>query len=383
METYLVGGAVRDQLLGLPVVERDWVVVGGTPEAMTAQGFRPVQGGFPVFLHPETSEEYALARRETKQAPGYRGFDVDYSPDVTLEEDLRRRDLRINAMAEDAGGNLIDPYGGAEDLKAGLLQHVSPAFIEDPVRLLRIARFAAHLGAAGFRVAHDTHRLMKQMVESGELATLQADRIWQETRRALATNYPWRFFEVLHRCGALVKLMPLLADAMGRAGSHQSAEMPACMQALRQAVTNGLDVSSRWAVMMASLALDKDQAAGMINEQRVEKSTGELLLGLMAAIPAYARLQDLSASQLLDFCERYSDKFKPTGSGVISACAALYPALARPNLDVLMLACEAASGLNGKALLAEGLTGEALGQTLRARRVEAIRHVIQDNNGNR
>ncbi|MCX7960925.1 MAG: multifunctional CCA tRNA nucleotidyl transferase/2'3'-cyclic phosphodiesterase/2'nucleotidase/phosphatase, partial [Burkholderiales bacterium] len=183
MKAYVVGGAVRDELLGLPVADRDWVVVGATPEQMTAAGFRPVGRDFPVFLHPVTGEEYALARTERKSGRGYRGFTVYCAPEVTLEEDLARRDLTINAMARDEDGRLIDPFGGARDIAAGVLRHVSEAFAEDPVRILRVARFAARYG---FRVADETMALMRRMVEAGEVDHLVPERVWQELARGLA-----------------------------------------------------------------------------------------------------------------------------------------------------------------------------------------------------
>ncbi|MDE2050264.1 MAG: multifunctional CCA tRNA nucleotidyl transferase/2'3'-cyclic phosphodiesterase/2'nucleotidase/phosphatase, partial [Gammaproteobacteria bacterium] len=185
MQVYLVGGAVRDRLLGRPVKERDWVVVGASPEELERQGFVPVGREFPVFLHPRTHEEYALARLERKVAPGYRGFTTQFSPDVTLEEDLRRRDLTINAMAETAAGEIVDPYGGRGDLDARLLRHVSESFVEDPVRVLRVARFAARYAQLGFRVAEETVALMRAMTDSGELTALVPERVWQETERAL------------------------------------------------------------------------------------------------------------------------------------------------------------------------------------------------------
>ncbi|HHO68262.1 MAG TPA: multifunctional CCA tRNA nucleotidyl transferase/2'3'-cyclic phosphodiesterase/2'nucleotidase/phosphatase, partial [Gammaproteobacteria bacterium] len=190
METYLVGGAVRDELLGLPVKERDWVVVGATPEQMRALGFRQVGRDFPVFLHPETGEEYALARTERKSGHGYTGFTVHASPDVTLEQDLARRDLTINAMAMTPDGELIDPFNGREDLENGLLRHVSPAFVEDPVRILRVARFAARFAKWGFHVAHATHALMRRMVADGEVDYLVPERVWAELEKALATDSP-------------------------------------------------------------------------------------------------------------------------------------------------------------------------------------------------
>ena len=208
MEVYLVGGAVRDKLLGLPVHERDWVVVGARPEDLERQGYVSVGKEFPVFLHPETKEEHALARLERKVAPGYRGFTTQFSPDVTLEEDLKRRDLTINAIAEKPSGELIDPYGGQRDLRAKVLRHVSEAFVEDPVRILRLARFHARFADLGFTVAEETMALMKQMVASGEVDALVPERVWQETERALGESRPDAFFQTLRDCGALAVIFP-------------------------------------------------------------------------------------------------------------------------------------------------------------------------------
>jgi tRNA nucleotidyltransferase (CCA-adding enzyme) len=205
MKIYTVGGAVRDELLGLPVQDRDYVVVGATPDAMLAAGFKPVGKDFPVFLHPRTHAEYALARTERKSGHGYKGFSVYAAPDVTLEDDLLRRDLTINAMAEDEDGSLIDPYGGQDDLAAKLLRHVSPAFAEDPVRILRVARFAARFG---FAVAPETMGLMRQMVQEGEADHLVAERVWQELSKGLMEATPSRMFAVLRESGALARLLP-------------------------------------------------------------------------------------------------------------------------------------------------------------------------------
>ena len=202
---YCVGGAVRDRLLGLAVQDHDWVVVGSTPEDMVAQGFQPVGKDFPVFLHPQTHEEYALARTERKTARGYQGFAVYAAPDVTLEQDLLRRDFTINAIAEDANGKLIDPHNGIADLRAGILRHVSAAFSEDPVRILRAARFAARFG---FTIAPETLSLMRDMVNNGEVDALVAERVWQELARGLMEKKPSRFFETLRSCGALAKIIP-------------------------------------------------------------------------------------------------------------------------------------------------------------------------------
>ncbi|GHD71382.1 multifunctional CCA tRNA nucleotidyl transferase/2'3'-cyclic phosphodiesterase/2'nucleotidase/phosphatase [Vogesella fluminis] len=212
MKCYIVGGAVRDRLLGLPVADRDWVVVGATPEMMQARGFRPVGKDFPVFLHPQTQEEYALARTERKSGRGYHGFVFHTSPEVTLEEDLIRRDLTINAIAEDEHGQLTDPYGGQADLQARLLRHVSPAFAEDPVRILRLARFAARFD---FAVAEETMQLMRDMVAVGEADALVAERVWQELAKGLMTARPSRMFTVLRDCGALARLLPELDALFG------------------------------------------------------------------------------------------------------------------------------------------------------------------------
>jgi tRNA nucleotidyltransferase (CCA-adding enzyme) len=213
MKTFVVGGAVRDRMLGLPVQDRDHVVVGATPEQMLAQGFRPVGKDFPVFLHPRTSEEYALARTERKTAPGYKGFMFHAAPDVTLEEDLVRRDLTINAIAETENGSLIDPFGGQRDLQARVFRHVSDAFAEDPVRILRLARFAARF--ADFTVAPETEALMRAMVEAGEVDALVPERVWQELSRGLMEKAPSRMFEVLRACGALVRILPELDRLWG------------------------------------------------------------------------------------------------------------------------------------------------------------------------
>ncbi len=213
MKIYRVGGAVRDELLGLPVKDRDWVVVGATPQMLIERGFRPVGRDFPVFLHPETHEEYALARTERKTAPGYRGFAVHYAPDVTLEDDLLRRDLTINAMAIDEQGALIDPHGGLADLRAGVLRHVSASFSEDPVRILRLARFAARFDR--FTVAPETMDLMRRMVVDGEADALVAERVWQELSRGLMESHPSRMFDVLRECTALARVLPELDRLWG------------------------------------------------------------------------------------------------------------------------------------------------------------------------
>ena len=216
MQTFLVGGAVRDRLLSLPVQEQDWVVVGSTTEEMLEQGFRQVGRDFPVFLHPQTHEEYALARTERKSGHGHTGFTVFSNPEVTLEEDLSRRDLTINAIAQDKDGKLIDPYNGQKDIQNRVLRHISPAFSEDPLRVLRVARFAAKFWSIGFTIAPETLALMSSICDSGELEQLSTDRIWQETQRGLATAHPEIYILVLMQTGALEKISPSLAKALQR-----------------------------------------------------------------------------------------------------------------------------------------------------------------------
>ena len=257
MKTYLVGGAVRDALLDYPVVEHDWVVVGARPEDLLSQGYTQVGKDFPVFLHPETKEEYALARTERKQGHGYTGFEVHYDPDVTLEDDLARRDLTINAMARDDDGSIVDPYGGQADLEARVLRHVSDAFIEDPLRVLRTARFAARFAHLDFTVAPETMALMTEIVSQGELAHLPAERLWVEMEKALGERNPEVFVTVLRDCGALAALLPELDALFGvpqttehhpeiDTGVHTS-------MALQQAVLLSPDTDVRFAVLIHDL----------------------------------------------------------------------------------------------------------------------------------
>jgi tRNA nucleotidyltransferase (CCA-adding enzyme) len=251
---YRVGGSVRDELIGRAGGDRDWVVVGATPELMTASGFKPVGNDFPVFLHPETREEYALARTERKHGRGYRGFEFFASPEVTLEDDLARRDLTINAMAIDERGRLIDPHGGQADLRARTLRHVAPAFVEDPLRVLRVARFAARLG---FAVAPETRRLMRKVVASGELSTLAPERVWQELARGLMEDHPSRMLAVLRECGALAELLPEVdalfaaVPAAPRRGLRPGAHLS---RALDWAARRQLALPARAAVLMYDFA---------------------------------------------------------------------------------------------------------------------------------
>ena len=246
---YRVGGSVRDELLGRPVADRDWVVVGATPEILIASGYKPVGRDFPVFLHRDTGEEYALARTERKHGRGYRGFEFFASPDVTLVEDLARRDLTINAMARDERGELIDPYGGQADLEAGVLRHVSPAFVEDPLRVLRVARFSARFR---FVVAPETRRLMRELVATGELGELAPERVWQEIAKGLLEAHPAQMLSVLRDCGALTQLMPevdVLYATGSRARRSQARPGARLSLALEHAAKRGFTLPVRYAVL--------------------------------------------------------------------------------------------------------------------------------------
>ncbi|MEE8345185.1 MAG: multifunctional CCA addition/repair protein [Woeseiaceae bacterium] len=257
MEVYLVGGAVRDEQLGLPVKERDWCVVGATPDDLLSKGYRQVGKGFPVFLHPETNEEYALARTERKTGAGYHGFEFQTSPDVTLEADLSRRDLTINAMARDADANLIDPFDGMADLQHRVLRHISDAFSEDPVRILRTAKFKARFAGLGFELAGETLDLMAQMVSDGEADSLQADRVWQETEAALAGPNPHLYFQVLRDCGALAVVFPELDALFGVPQPPQWHPEIDCglhaLMVLEQAAKLSDDIAVRFAALVHDL----------------------------------------------------------------------------------------------------------------------------------
>jgi len=300
MRSYVVGGAVRDALLGLPVKDHDHVVVGATPEQMLQAGYRAVGKDFPVFLHPKTQEEYALARTERKTAPGYHGFAFHAAPDVTLEQDLVRRDLTINAMAQDADGSIVDPYGGRRDLEARLFRHVSEAFAEDPVRILRTARFAARF--ADFTVAPETNALMRQMVEAGEVDALVPERVWQELARGLMEERPSRMFAVLRDCGALARVAPELEALWGDAVAGQQA-----MRVLDHAAAAAHPLEVRFAALVLGLDLEAVGALArrlkVPNECRDLASMGVREQGIVRAASA------LDAEATVTLFER-SDAFR-------------------------------------------------------------------------
>ncbi|MCU0804676.1 MAG: multifunctional CCA tRNA nucleotidyl transferase/2'3'-cyclic phosphodiesterase/2'nucleotidase/phosphatase [Burkholderiales bacterium] len=294
MKTYLVGGAVRDALLGIAGSDRDYVVVGATPEDMVRAGFRPVGKDFPVFLHPQTNEEYALARTERKTARGYKGFQIHAAPDVTLEQDLARRDLTINAMARDEAGDLVDPYGGADDLKARVLRHVSPAFAEDPVRILRVARFAARFA---FDVAPETMALMRAMVDAGEADALVPERVWQEFARGLAEAQPGRMFAVLAESGALERVLP----------EWRALDAQRALAALACAAARHFPLAVRYAALFAGAAPGVVESAAA--RLRAPNDCRDLARLVVAKGPTLGRSRTLDADSLVSLFEA-ADAFR-------------------------------------------------------------------------
>jgi tRNA nucleotidyltransferase (CCA-adding enzyme) len=376
MKAYLVGGAVRDQLLDLPVRERDWVVVGSTEQEMLAAGFKRADASFPVFIHPETGEEYALARTEVKSGAGYKGFEVYAGPDVTLEQDLRRRDLTINALAMDETGQLIDCCNGREDLDEGLLRHITPAFVEDPVRLLRIARFAAKLGQWGFRVAHGTHGLMKKMASSEDLLSLKPERIYREMWKALGEPQPWRFFEVLHRCGALARLMPDLASCLGRQEAHRAAAQPDPMAALQRSARLTRDPAVRFAVVFYPAVLRAQEPDRFVDGLRVGKQAKLQLQDLQALLPQLER--ENGAERLLQNVRRLQADRQPERlTRLIQALQALLPEQAAETERRLRMAAEVLGSTEVARLREQGLQGAELGRALRENQLERLRELME------
>ena len=358
IKTYLVGGAVRDKLLGLPIKEKDWVVVGASPDDLLAQNYKCVGKDFPVFLHPETKEEYALARTEKKTAPGYTGFSFDSSKHITLEEDLLRRDLTINAIAEDMQGNLIDPYQGEQDLQNKILRHVSPAFIEDPVRILRLARFTARFAHLGFSVADETIKLMQQMVRNGEVDALVPERVWQEWHKSLQEKDPGMFFQVLRECGALSILFPeieqhyqvVLQNLITLNSNDSQLRFAALMQAL--SIDEIKTICKRYAipnVYKNSAVMAKQY---LFNLKEINSATN--CLQLLDAIDAFRRPQNLK-----DF---------------LSLAAAMhYP---ENLIKKIEQAFSIARAVNAQDFIKQNITGKALGKAIQEERLQQITEFV-------
>ncbi|ERH51223.1 tRNA nucleotidyl transferase [Ectopseudomonas chengduensis] len=401
MQIYKVGGAVRDRLLGRPVSEVDWVVVGASAEQMLELGYRPVGADFPVFLHPQTGEEYALARTERKSGRGYGGFTFHASPDVTLEQDLIRRDLTVNAMAEDDQGNLIDPYNGQQDLQARILRHVSPAFAEDPLRVLRVARFAARYAPLGFSVAPETLMLMRQLAESGELAHLTAERSWKEISRALMEPRPDVFVQVLRDCGALAALLPEVDDLFGvpqpQAHHPEIDTGEHVLSVLRQCAEHDQPLNVRWASLLHDVGkglTPEDQwprhiaheQKGLrliqaINERcKAPRDCAELAM-LVGEFHTHGhRALELRPSTLLELLQRFDVFRRPQRfAEFVAACE--MDARGRLGLEqreypqgaYLLGAAEAARQVPVKPLLEKGFKGAELGEALSRARLQALK----------
>lgn len=402
MQRYLVGGAVRDRLLGRPEGDRDWVVVGATPAEMLEMGFAPVGRDFPVFLHPETREEHALARTERKTAPGYHGFVFHAAPEVTLEEDLARRDLSINAMALDEDGTLIDPFGGRRDLADGVLRHVSPAFGEDPVRILRLARFAARFPA--FRVAPETLALVRHMVEAGEVDALVPERVWQELARGLMEARPSRMFEVLREGGALARLLPEVERLWGvpqPAQHHPEVDTGVhLMMVLDMAARLQADLAVRFACLGHDLGKGSTPAAELPRHRGHEERSVALVQALAERwrVPAACRelaevvarehghvhrSQELGAAALLRLLERCDALRRPERfADLLLACECDargrtgHADDAYPQRERLATALRLARSVDTAAVAAQaaqrGLAGPAVGDLIHAARVQAI-----------
>ncbi len=404
MKTYLVGGAVRDKLLGLEVADRDFVVVGATPEAMRERGYRPVGKDFPVFLDPHSGEEYALARTERKSGHGYHGFTFQAEPTVTLEQDLRRRDLTINAMAEDEHGAIVDPFGGRRDLAARVLRHVSAAFAEDPVRILRVARFAARFAPLGFRVADETLALMRQMVESGEADHLVAERVWAETRKALAESAPSAFLASLRACGALRVVFPEIDALYGvpqRAEYHPEVDTGTHVELV-------LDMAARLAPgddRVGWCALTHDLGKALTPAQELPRHVRHEHLGAAPVRALSARLRvpaehaalaelvcrfhldahrafELRPASVLDLLERLDSLRRPERLRTfLLACEADkrgrlgLSESPYPQADYLRAAHAAAAAIDAAPFVAAGLAGTAIGSAMRDARIHAITQV--------
>jgi len=400
MEVYEVGGAVRDALLGLAVSDRDWVVVGATPEDMLAAGYKPVGRDFPVFIHPRSGEEYALARTERKRGRGHKGFVFHTGPDLSLEDDLRRRDLTINAIARTADGTLVDPFGGRADLQARCLRHVSPAFAEDPLRVFRVARFAARLEPHGFRVAPETLALMQRMAASGELAELSPERVWNELAKAMRAPAPQAFVATLHGCGGLHEWFPEIEALFGvpqppqhhpevDTGRH-------LLLALEQAAAADLDEPAVFAVLVHDLGKGVTPAAVLPSHRGHEVAGVALVDRLCERLKAPRahrelgrilcrwhlhahRAFELRPGTLLKLLEQTDALRRPQRfEQFIAACAA--DAQGRqgradapyPQADYLRRARATIAEVDTAALAASGLEGRALGEALRVRRLERL-----------
>ena len=363
MKIYLVGGAVRDQLLELPVKEKDWVVVGATAAELLQQGYQQVGKDFPVFLHPKTKDEYALARLERKTAPGYAGFAFDSSPTVTLEEDLLRRDLTINAIAQDAEGQLIDPYGGINDLKEKKLRHVSTAFVEDPVRILRIARFAARFAPLGFTIAVETNELMQQMVKNGEVAALVPERVWQEFHKALSESTPTEFFIALKNCDALHIIFP---------------ELDKVYEQLITKLTDYQQQNSNPLFRFAAIAqlLNIDNINSLCKRLGVPKDYWQYALlvnnNFILLNADSSRRSETKAEDILTLFEKIDAFRRPERWKIFTEICLVIDSDLKSHIEQLNQQLARVGAISITPLLELGLKNQALGEAIRKKRLETL-----------
>ena len=366
MKIFLVGGAVRDKLLGIPVKDRDWVVTGSSPDDMLNKGFEPVGKDFPVFLHPKTKEEYALARTERKSGHGYTGFVFHADPDVTLEDDLIRRDLTINAIAEDEQGNLVDPYDGQQDIENKILRHVSPAFQEDPLRILRVARFYARLKPLGFNVASETLALMEKMVVDGEAGHLVAERVWQETVRALMEASPEAYFEVLQECGALPVVMPEL-DALLKINSN--------LALLKTASEQNASDLVRFGCLFAGKPEQLTNLKEMAKRMRLPAPFAEMA-GLVLQHGEFARkaLLNLNAKSLMTLYEQTDAIRRPERFADFLICVSVIAGdeLDSSCFDMANQQLQKCRAMNAREIVQQGFKGKEVGEQLRIARLKKL-----------
>ena len=404
MQVYLVGGAVRDKLLGIEVYDRDWVVVGSDPNSMQQQGFQAVGKDFPVFLHPETKEEHALARTERKSGHGYTGFDCYFAPDVTLEDDLIRRDLTINAMAESADGTIIDPYNGQNDLRNKILRHVSPAFCEDPLRVLRVARFAAKLAPLGFRVASETLALMRNMSESGELTHLTPERVWQEWHKSLSTQRPDVFLEVLHSCGALKVVLPEIDALFGvpqpekwhpeiDTGIHTllvaheaaklSPELPVRFAAQVHDLGKGITPQEEWPSHKMHCHTGLKLIKKLCNRVRVPNEFKELALMVCEQHSNIHRAAELKPATVIKILNKFDVWRKPERlERILISCQADHAGRKGlseepyPQAERFRAAFNAALTVNVQEIVNAGFKGPEIRDEVEKRRIQAVKVVL-------
>ena len=400
MQIYLVGGAVRDSLLNIPMKDRDWVVVGSTPEELIDLGYSQVGADFPVFLHPKSKEEYALARTERKSGGGYQGFNCDFNPDITLEEDLLRRDLTINAMAQDSSGTIYDPYNGKKDIELKILRHVSDAFAEDPLRVLRVARFAARFAHLGFTIADETLELMRTIADSGELDLLTPERVWQETERALGESQPWVYFQALRDCGALAVIFPEIDRLFGIPQPEKHHPEIDCgihtLMVLEQASKLTTDISIRWASLLHDLGKGLTKESMLPSHHGHEQSGEKLVIRVNKRLKTPSEFKDLSRlvcmyhthihrafelkpSTILTLFNNIDLWRKPERlQKILIACKADsrgrtgFEEVEYSQVEYITELADACLEITAKQFIEQGIVGKEIGEAMAQERVEVI-----------